>query len=52
MRRGVSMEWFLRGNLPDEPSKVGSSGAVVSFSPRFGIETEPIPDRVHTRLGS
>lgn len=52
VQRGVSMEWFLRGDMPDEPSKVGSSGAIVSFSPRFGIETEPIPERVQTRLGS
>ncbi|AKT40414.1 hypothetical protein [Chondromyces crocatus] len=52
VHRGVSMEWFLRGNAPDEPSKVGTSGAAVNFSPRFGIETEPIPNLIATRLGS
>ncbi|EYF01628.1 hypothetical protein [Chondromyces apiculatus] len=52
VERGVSMEWFLRGNVPDEPSKVGSSGAAVNFSPRFGIETEPVFNLIATRLGS
>jgi hypothetical protein len=33
-------------------SVVGTSGAAINFSPRFGIETEPIPGRVHTRFGS
>ena len=53
--RGVSLERFLGQNYEhaqDEPSAVGSSGATVSFSPRFGIETEPIPGSVHTRFGS
>lgn len=50
--RGVSLEWFLRGNVPGETSKIGSSGAAVNFSPRFGIEAEPIPDLIGTRLGS
>ncbi|WP_437338932.1 hypothetical protein [Sorangium sp. So ce394] len=52
---GVSLEHFLAQNLPeraDDDSAVGASGAHVSFSPRFGIETEPIPGRVHTRFGS
>ncbi|WP_437767635.1 hypothetical protein WMF27_18030 [Sorangium sp. So ce281] len=52
---GVSLERFLAQKQPGSehgPSAVGSSGAHVSFSPRFGIETEPIPGRVHTRFGS
>lgn len=53
--RGVSLERFL-GQNQDAPGvdapAVGSSGALVNFSPRFGIETEPIPGLVHTRFGS
>ncbi|WP_437311443.1 hypothetical protein [Sorangium sp. So ce388] len=52
---GVSLERFLAQNQPGSDqgaSAVGTSGAHVSFSPRFGIETEPIPGRVHTRFGS
>jgi len=54
--RGVGLEGFLgqnstaNGGLPG--SQIGSSGGEVNFSPRFGIETEPIPGLVHTRLGS
>lgn len=53
--RGVSIQGFL-GQL--EPGQgpgvrlVGSSGPSVNFSPRFGIEAEPIPDWVHTRVGT
>ncbi|WP_437593842.1 hypothetical protein [Sorangium sp. So ce1000] len=52
---GVSLERFLAQNQPGSErgsSAVGTSGAHVSFSPRFGIETEPIPGRLHTRFGS
>ena len=54
--RGVGLEGFLGqrsltgGSTPG--AEVGSSGGEVNFSPRFGIETEPIPGLVHTRLGS
>ncbi len=54
--RGVGLEGFLAqrslvaGALAG--SEVGSSGGEVNYSPRFGIETEPIPGLVHTRLGS
>jgi hypothetical protein len=52
---GVSLERFLGQNQvvsgAAEPA-VGTSGAFVNFSPRFGIETEPIPGFVHTRFGS
>jgi hypothetical protein len=53
--RGVSIETFLGQTQPERltgPSLVGSSGARPNFSPRFGIETEPIPNRLHTRFGS
>ncbi|UQA56546.1 hypothetical protein [Polyangium aurulentum] len=53
--RGVSIETFLGQTQPDRltgPSFVGTSGARPNFSPRFGIETEPIPNRLHTRFGS
>ncbi len=52
---GVSIQTFLGQNQPksDPGSRdAGSSGASVSFSPRFGVETEPIPDLVHTRFGT
>jgi hypothetical protein len=52
---GVSIQTFLGQNeLHHDPSSggAGSSGATVSFSPRFGVETEPIPDLVHTRFGT
>ncbi|WP_433936842.1 hypothetical protein AB3662_19460 [Sorangium cellulosum] len=49
---GVSLEHFLAQNQPGSDRGDSTSGAHVSFSPRFGIETEPIPGRVHTRFGS
>ena len=56
VRRGVGLEGFLGQGSPNGNSlagaAIGSSGADVNFSPRFGIETEPIPGLVHTRLGS
>jgi hypothetical protein len=54
--RGVGLEGFLGQSAPNAGalpgSGVGSSGSEVNFSPRFGIETEPIPGLVHTRFGS
>lgn len=53
--QGVSIQSFLGQNEPShDPTRdgPGSSGASVSFSPRFGVETEPIPDLVHTRFGT
>jgi hypothetical protein len=52
--KGVSLERFLGQNAgdPGEPSIVGHSGEKVSYSPRFGIETEPVPMRIQTRFGS
>lgn len=52
---GVSIERFLGQNQPaerDGASLVGASGASVNFSPRFGVETEPLPGRLHLRFGS
>jgi hypothetical protein len=50
---GVSLARFLaQRQAAGDASIVGTSGANVSFSPRFGVETEPIPGRVHTRAGS
>lgn len=34
------------------PSIVGSSGSAINFSPRVGIETEPVPSVVKTRFGT
>jgi hypothetical protein len=55
VENGVSIQAFLGQNQPkSDPGSqaAGSSGASVSFSPRFGVETEPIPDLVHTRFGT
>lgn len=50
---GVSLQRFLGQNQAHaEPWLVGGSGRSVNFSPRFGVETEPLPGRVHTRAGS
>jgi hypothetical protein len=53
---GVCLQGFLGQNQPDEiqlgTTNVGSSGASVNYSPRAGVETEPIPDRLHTRAGT
>jgi hypothetical protein len=51
---GVSIQGFLGQNQGTERGAklVGASGASMNFSPRFGVEGEPVPDLVHTRLGS
>ncbi|HEY4118771.1 MAG TPA: hypothetical protein VGM56_12990 [Byssovorax sp.] len=54
---GVSIQRFLGQNdastdASAPPNYIGTSGARVSFSPRLGVETEPLPDLVHTRAGS
>ncbi len=58
--QGVSLQSFLGQNVGcsnDPPSAsicppVGASGASVNYSPRAGVETEPIPGRLHTRAGT
>jgi hypothetical protein len=53
--RGVSLERFLGQNqdvYQGQPTAVGTSGQSVNFSPRFGIETEPVLNLVQTRAGS
>jgi hypothetical protein len=55
VHRGVSLEAFLGQNqeaYAGHGSAIGTSGQTVNFSPRFGIEAEPILDLVQTRLGS
>jgi hypothetical protein len=54
VRRAVGLDRFLGQSQGDDPMALipGSTGASVNFSPRFGIETEPIPSRIHTRFGS
>jgi hypothetical protein len=55
---GVGLQCFLGQNQGDVAacgtgkSAVGTSGANVNFSPRAGVETEPLPGRVHTRVGT
>jgi hypothetical protein len=53
---GVGIQGFVGQNQPDEIASgttvVGSSGASVNLSPRFGVETEPVPGRLHARAGS
>jgi hypothetical protein len=53
--RGVSLERFLGQSQPESvgaSSAIGTSGRHVNFSPRFGVEAEPIPTWVRTRFGS
>lgn len=53
--RGVSLERFLGQSQPESagaPSAIGTSGKHVNFSPRFGVEAEPIPTWMRTRFGS
>jgi hypothetical protein len=49
---GVSVESFLSQSDPAARPRVGSSGAGVNFSPRFGVEAEPIPSWLFVRAGS
>jgi hypothetical protein len=51
---GVSLAAFLGQNEAGGATArlAGTSGASVSYSPRFGVETEPILGHVHTRFGS
>jgi hypothetical protein len=51
---GVSLSRFLgqRAAAAGDTSVVGTAGGSVSFSPRFGVETEPVPGWMHTRAGS
>jgi hypothetical protein len=52
----VGLQGFLGQNQPDEAASgttvIGSSGASVNLSPRFGVETEPLPGRLHARAGT
>lgn len=51
---GVSIERFLGqgADVEQNDAPVGSAGARVNFSPRIGIEAEPILDLLMTRLGT
>jgi hypothetical protein len=50
---GVGIARFLaQSQAMGEMSVIGSSGGSVNFSPRFGVETEPIPGIMHSRAGS
>src|SRR5262249_54372942 len=52
---GVGLQGFLGQNQPDVApgtTVIGSSGASVNVSPRAGVETEPVPGRLHTRAGT
>lgn len=54
VENGVGLERFLAQN--EEGAKpagvIGSAGAETNFSPRFGIEAEPIDNRLILRAGS
>lgn len=51
---GVSVERFLAQSVEGVSSSgvIGGSGASVNFSPRFGVEVEPIPSWLVLRAGS
>ena len=52
--QGVSIERFLAQQVSgqDRGKVIGTSGASVNYSPRLGIEAEPIENLVLTRVGS
>jgi hypothetical protein len=53
VRDGVTLARFLGQNqATGDASVVGTAGASVNFSPRVGVETEPVPGWVHTRTGT
>ncbi len=53
VEQGVSLASFLAHEAEvGEPLKVGSSGASTNFSPRFGLEAEPVADWVVLRAGT
>jgi len=54
VERGVRLEQFLAQPDPSvsPAGVVGSSGASINFSPRFGIETEPLANLLAVRAGS
>lgn len=51
---GVGLEGFLDQGVPGQTKfqQIGSSGAATNFSPRFGIEAEPLIGRLVLRTGS
>lgn len=51
---GVSLERFLAQSVEGVGTSgvIGGSGASVNFSPRFGVEVEPIPSWLIMRAGS
>ncbi|NUO51958.1 MAG: hypothetical protein HOV80_24170 [Polyangiaceae bacterium] len=51
---GVSLERFLAQSVEGVGTSgvIGGSGASVNFSPRFGVEVEPIPSWLILRAGS
>ena len=52
--KGVSLEQFIgQGKFaPVGPCQVVASGPSMNFSPRVGLEFEPVPNRLRARLGS
>lgn len=54
VERGVSLERFLAQSQPGETASgvIGSAGGETNFSPRFGVEAEPIEGRLVVRAGS
>ncbi len=54
VQAGVSLEGFLDQAAPGQTEfqKIGSSGASTNFSPRFGVEGEPLIGRLVLRTGS
>jgi len=51
---GIGIERFLAQGVSgqDTSHAIGTSGATPSFSPRLGLETEPILDVLETRTGT
>lgn len=53
VERGMHLERFLAQGQPSAGARCTAvaSGAEVNFSPRLGVEMEPVPLWVHTRFG-
>lgn len=52
--KGVGIEDFLGQSVPGQSPRgvIGSAGASVNFSPRFGVEAEAVPNLLVLRTGS
>jgi hypothetical protein len=48
----IGLEAFFAAQAGNASSSFKRSGQSVSYSPRLGLEGEPLPDRIQTRIGT